>query len=318
MADSFNFASDWMSPAAVGPIPISKLVTSDAHLSNLRRACSWLNLSRGRAIDYVNLLQEYGDLKTLKREHVFSYFESVDLVEIFLLWKNRIDEFSGLRDHVRTIFKKGPILQSDEDPNESTNRSRNDAFTMMFAGRLLSAGIPVTVVEGCVKQESLVPTNADITFLFHGSELSIECKRLYSSDINSLISRVKEARKQIINSRRNGILVIDCSSLIHTDKNSVLDNSATVQANQFCSDCMKSRLLPKLTDVFCTRVVGIILLCSVPAVTPMDKFKNGKQQLRRDRVRSLLSIPNPAYSIDVDLMNDLYNKLSAESHRRKL
>ena len=59
--------------------------TADDFLRELEQACDWLNIERGRARDYVRLLEEF-HRRGRRPEHVLAYYEAYDIVELFELW----------------------------------------------------------------------------------------------------------------------------------------------------------------------------------------------------------------------------------------
>lgn len=285
------------------------------YLVDLEDACCWLSIKLGRTIEYKKRLEAFSTKKTHDEIDLLSYFESSDLVEIYLLWEKSVDYYPGLKNHIRTIFKKGPTLRSDENPNRSTNRPRNNAFPVLLAGRFLAAGIHVNQVEGNYQRPSSIASNADFTFLRRGSEFNVECKRPYS--MKGLVNLAEEARDQIVLSPRNGIIALDCSRLIH-DQRTVFDNSGRTRAEAFGLNHMEHNVLPSVQDMLCTRVSGILLYCRIPAMTPMMKQKSTPQVNRRDSSVSLLCMPNTSYSTDVEMMRDIYEKLIKGSHERRL
>ena len=62
-----------------------KKKTIDDFLQELEQAREWLNIDRGRAREYVRLLEEYGRGER-RPEHVLAYYEAYDIVELFQLW----------------------------------------------------------------------------------------------------------------------------------------------------------------------------------------------------------------------------------------
>ena len=57
----------------------------DDFRQELEQACKWLNIDRGRARDYVRLLEEFrrGERGP---EHVLAYYEADEIVQLFELW----------------------------------------------------------------------------------------------------------------------------------------------------------------------------------------------------------------------------------------
>lgn len=185
------------------------------HLQFLVRACSWAEISRGRAVRYIKLVREYFKDGKESREHILAYNESCVVTDIFEFWESHVSRFPGIKDKIKRCLKKGPILREDENPNVSTNSPRNDAFVFLLAGELMRANIKVIAVEGIVALETRCHKDADITFEWTESVIDIQCKRLQTE--KSLEKRVREARKQLNSQSRQeqlGIIAIDCSVLI--------------------------------------------------------------------------------------------------------
>ena len=282
------------------------MVSAREYLQHLENACAWMNIDKGRAIEYKERLQQFSSKANRDEVDLLSYFESFELVEIYLLWCSRIDRFPGLKKHVRSIFKKGPILRQDENPNTSTNRSRNNAFPVFLAGRFLDSNFHVLQVEGFYQQASAIASNADFSLVYRGSEFNVECKRPFSME--KLVERANEARDQIAQSRRNGIVAIDCSRLVH-DQSSVYDNSGGVKVEEYGANFLETNIVPRVKSVFCTRVCGLLLYCRIPAFTPIET-ENGDTTLnRRDCATALISVANPSYSPDVEMMNAICERL---------
>lgn len=142
---------------------LEKRDTSANYLHKLKDACAWLNIEQGRAADYRRLLDEF-DKGGRSDKHILAYYESREIVELFELWEKRVDEFPGLSDKIRDIYKKGPVLCENEIIKSSSNRSRNDAFCFLVAGKFLAAGISVVKVDGIASRRVICDSKADFTF----------------------------------------------------------------------------------------------------------------------------------------------------------
>ena len=59
----------------------------------------------------------------------------------------------------------------------SSNRARDDAFSYLVAGTLLSAGVPVVAVDGIIAHHETCESQADVTFRWSNMLVDIECKR---------------------------------------------------------------------------------------------------------------------------------------------
>ena len=85
---------------------LKKKNVDDFH-EELEQACMWLNIDRGRARDYVRLLEEFcrGERGS---EHVLAYYEADEIVQLFELWGNEICRFPGLKAKLEQACAKGP------------------------------------------------------------------------------------------------------------------------------------------------------------------------------------------------------------------
>ena len=45
---------------------------------------------------------------------MLSYFESYEVVELFKLWNQRVNDFPGLKEKIREACQKGPLLREHE------------------------------------------------------------------------------------------------------------------------------------------------------------------------------------------------------------
>jgi hypothetical protein len=72
-------------------------------------------------------------------------------------------------------------MREEENPATSSNRARDDVFSYLVAGRLLSAGVPVVAVEGTIARNETCESEADVTFQLGDMLIDIECKRQCSS-----------------------------------------------------------------------------------------------------------------------------------------
>ena len=77
--------------------PNQQLASARVYLQHLEDACNWLNLDKGRAIEYNKRLKQYNQREDRDEVDLLSYFESFELVEIYLLWGAKIDRFPGLK-----------------------------------------------------------------------------------------------------------------------------------------------------------------------------------------------------------------------------
>jgi hypothetical protein len=167
------------------------------------------------------------------------------------------------------VFSKGPVLREDENPDASTNKSRNEAFVYLLAGKLVRAGIKVIAVEGAIAQGTSCYTNADINLEWGRSAINIECKRPQTQE--ALTERVKEARQQLTHPSRKGwagIIAIDCSAFIRPLQR-LLEADSAEDAERFLADSLKKAVVPKVETHLETTIPGCLLFARAPAMTRM-------------------------------------------------
>ena len=188
------------------------------HIEKLKAACDWLEIGRGRTREYIRCLEEFSKVTILSHvpdEHILAYYESVEAVELFKLWRKRVDDFPGLKTRIRHACVKGPFLSRGETPRSSSNnKPRNDAFCFLVAGKCLDSDITVVNIDGIASCHFKCKTKADVTFKWGGELFDIQCKRVQSK--SQLLKQAKKARDQIIISGRCGVIAIDCSSPLST------------------------------------------------------------------------------------------------------
>ena len=257
----------------------------------LQDACTWLGIQQGRATEYVPLLDDSGQERR-SNEQIMSYYESHDIVELYELWRERVDAFPGLKDEMRRVCQKGPDLSDKERESSSNNKPRNDAFCFLVAGKCLASGIPVASVDGIAKDNFTCQSNADFTFQWEDTYINVECKRLQSEA--QMLKRAKEARKQITQSGRCGIIAIDCSAL-YRPAGTLLDTPDPVDAEGRLSKWLETDIEPKIRPSLSQDILGFILFVRIPAMTYTGTIlsPSGKRYQRRDVILSWLIIANP-------------------------
>jgi hypothetical protein len=239
------------------------------HLQALQAACEWLSINRGRAAQYSKLVREFFAEGKRSCEHILAYNESCEIIDLYTLWEAPVNNFSGLGRKIKAVFRKGPVLREDENPDASTNKSRNEAFVYLLAGKLIRAGVKVVAVDGTVAQGVSGCTNADINLEWSGSVITIECKRPQMQD--ALTERVKEARQQLTDPSRKGwagIIAIDCSAFIRPLKQ-LLEADSAEDAERFLADLLKKAVVPKVETHLETTILGCLLFARAPAMTRM-------------------------------------------------
>jgi hypothetical protein len=284
------------------------------HLQFLVRACSWAEISRGRAVRYIKLVSEYFKDGKESREHILAYNESCEITDIFEFWESHVSRFPGLKEKIKKCLKKGPSLREDENPNESTIRPRNDAFVFLLAGELMRANIKVIAVDGIVEQGTRCHKDADITFEWTESVINVECKRPQTD--NGLEERAEEARKQLTNPSRQGqlgIIAIDCSVLIRPPGKVINSNSAE-SAVQYIYKLLEEEIKPKVNRHIEPNILGYLLFARVPAMTStkispiLSPQGNPYINFRPDSASPILFINNLSSS-EPELFRGLYENI---------
>ena len=287
-------------------MPLETQPMSD-YQKELKDACEWLGISQGRAANYVRLLSEFAEGRR-SGEHKMAYYESHDIVELAKLWRDRIDVFPGLKDELRRVCKKGPDL-SDKERTGSNNRSRNDAFGYLVAGKFWSAGIPVVSVDGKDSGELASVLPADFIFRWGDIYFNVECKRLQNEA--RLLERAKEAARQITDSGRCGIIVMDCSALYRPD-GYLLDNSDPDDVGEQLLEWLETHVAPKIIPKLSSDVFGFILFVGIPAMTYTGKIlaPSGKRYQRRDVISAWLMVADKQHK-DFEMLKRIGDMLNA-------
>lgn len=83
-------------------------------LELLEEACKWAQIEQGRCLQYKRLYRELMREKKISQQHIFAYYELMDIVEIYEHWLQPLAEFPGLEQKVIQAMSKGPILSGDE------------------------------------------------------------------------------------------------------------------------------------------------------------------------------------------------------------
>ena len=259
------------------------------YLEALEEACNWWQIERGRATEYMHRLEEFGKVEVLSQKHILAYYESVEIVELFILWKSRIHEFPGLEEKIRKACEKGPFLREGETTNASSNRPRNDAFCYLVAGKFLAAGIPILNVDGIFScRFDGCETNADFTFAWKEKLITVECKRPQSE--RQLLRRAKHARKQIIRSGRCVVIAIDCS-VLRRPAGTVLESSSPTEDAFQLTEWLETTIVPKVQSSLSRQILGMLLFSRIPTMTILDLVDNrGNPICRRDCISSWLAV----------------------------
>ena len=291
-----------------------KVDNYENYLQSLERACKWLGVSNGRAFEYEELVRELFKDGKDSREHILAYNESCEITDIFEFWESHVSHFPGIKEKIKKCLKKGPSLREDENPNEATNRPRNDAFVFLLAGELMRANIKVIAVEGIVALGTSCHKDADITFEWSESVIDIQCKRLQTEA--ALEKRVRKARKQLTSPSRqgqSGIIAIDCSVLIRPPGTVVGSNSAESTV-PYIYKLLEEEIKPKVNRHIDPNILGYLLFARVPAMTPtkispiLSPKGNPYINFRSDSSFSSLFISNLSSS-ETEIFRAIYEKI---------
>lgn len=287
-----------------------KKQTTDTFVQQLNCASQWLNIGQGRARAYVRLLEEFDRVHRRSREHILAYYESCEIVELFELWEDRVDQYSGLKAKLQTACKKGPIVTEDEKSSTSSNKPRNDVFVYLMAGKFLAASIPVSTVDGICASPDITESNADFSFRWNTLDMNVECKRINSPA--QLLKRAKEARDQVLKTDRSGVIAIDCS-VIARPPDTLLETESPLQAEREMSRWLEYNIVPQLQTALAPQILGFILFATIPAMTATGILDPGEQVYRRrDRISSILAVGNRSCS-DRTILQSIAQRLRKQT-----
>ena len=267
-------------------------------MRSLQKSCEWMSIDRGRAAHYKKLIREFFEEDKRSREHILAYSESCEIIDIHELWEACIKNFLGLERKIKSVFRKGPILREDENPDASTNRPRNDAFVYLLAGKLIRAGLKVVAVDGVIAQGINCHKDADITLDWSGSAIDIQCKRPQSH--TALIERVKEANQQLSRTNREGqkgIIAIDCSAFIRPPEHLIEKDSAE-DAEKFLASSLGKAIIPTAKMPLRPDILGFLAFARAPAMIQeghssiVSPRGNPFTYIRPDCISTWLVIPN--------------------------
>ena len=115
--------------------------------STITAACDWLEIDRGRAVRYQQLVAEFFEEDARSQQHFLAIGDSCDIVRLFELWEIRVSNFQGSLNDQRS-GRKGTGAARGGNPDTSSYRARDDVFSYLVAGTLLSASVLVLAVDG--------------------------------------------------------------------------------------------------------------------------------------------------------------------------
>jgi len=276
-------------------------------LNTLQLACGWMDIRKGRAIQYQHLIKEFYEEDKRSREHILAFNEASEITDIYELWAPFIDNFPGLEQKIKQVFKKGPILKEDERPNTSTNRPRNDAFVYLLAGKFLKAGIKIIAVDG-VPARGYSYNDADITFDWQGLSIDIQCKRPQKA--RSLTKRIKEARQQL---KRGGIIGLECSFV--RPPGYLIQAGSASEAEEILNRFLERDVKGTVAAHLDSDILGFFVFARAPAMTKVG-YSNilsprGKNipYIRRDCISTLLVIVDET-SPKIEILRSVYRLLN--------
>ena len=192
----------------------SRIINAQDLIRKIEEAAVWAKQERGRTTRYSKLIEEYFAGRGTSPEHVLAYFEAMEVADIYELWKGRVHRYPGLDEKIAEVLASGPLLREDENLLSSSNRSRDDAFTLVMGGRLLASSSDVLAVEGHNRKDVGGHWVGDVTVKQDGAVLDVQCKR--PQDASNIETTIKKAKRQILHAAqpKAGIIAIDLSVVL--------------------------------------------------------------------------------------------------------
>jgi hypothetical protein len=196
-----------------------------------------------------------------------------------------------------------------------SNRARDDAFSYLVAGTLLSAGVLVVAVDGTIARNETCKSEADVTFQWNDMLIDIECKRPQS--YASLGKRTKSARRQIKHPRRggrHGVIAIDCSVLVRPAGN-LLESGSVEMAERSISTELEKSVASKVKSHLTNSILGFLLFARVPVMTRtrrspiLTALGEPIHEYRPDCVSTWLVVGNAQYARP-EILQSLAERLS--------
>jgi len=167
----------------------------------------------------------------------------------------------------------------------------------------MTAGIQVAAVDGIVRKGINCHTNADITFLWNGALIDVQCKRPQTE--KALEERVREAYRQITKPKRQGrlgIIAVDCSAFIRP-VGKLLGKGSGRDAEYFLSNCIAKQVIPKVKEMLRNPILGFILFARAPHMALIRESPLVSQRgehfryYRPESISTFLVINNPSFSV---------------------
>ena len=238
----------------------------------------------------------------------------MDILDIYETWKVHANYFPGIRDRIREVIEKGPILPEDENIKVADNRARNDLFVYLFAGKIIQAGIGVLSIDGISKKPNQIICHGDIVSTFQNEEIFIECKR--PQKLTTIDSCGRKAWTQIQKSGRKGCMALDCSKAIRPT-GTLFDFSNDDEALNTLLDQIEVDIVPKIKSYLKQNVLGAFLMVSVPGMKKIEESTilspNGTpfKQYTPFRVSTMLIASNERIGEKHPFMNWVYDRLKS-------
>lgn len=289
------------------------------HVTRLAQACDWLGIDQGRAAQYGDLIREFFEDDARSPRHILAFGESCEVIDLFELWEARVADFPGLAEKMKAVLGKGPLLREEENPATSSNRSRNDAFGYLVAGRLLASTVPVVAVDGINARGATCSSEADVTFRWKTTLFDIECKRPRS--YVALGERAAEARAQLerpSREGRHGVIAIDCSVLVRP-AGTLLESSSGAEAEGLVSRKLERSIAPRINSCLTNSILGFLLFARVPAMIHIRRSPilaaSGEpfHDFRPDSISTWLLVSNAQYA-GPDVLRDLATRPLETAH----
>ena len=290
---------------------VQNIRTSDEFFQDMKEACRWVKVQSGRATHYLKAINTFKQEECLTADLEMLVYECFDLVEIYRVWREKVGCFPGLKQLIERIFKKGSDLTDEHDSQKSADHSRNHAFSVLMAGRFQQAGFCLLQVEQHNSSSSKIQSNADFTLERNGLKINVECKR--PTKFENIAELAKQASGQITKSNLNGVIALDCSLCIRP-RHHVFENIGVVPASTQFLDWMQDFVVKELKPAILPEIMGIILYCRVPTITPIEHpGHQGDGTYRHDCTTSIMCIPVFGNLENIELMYDLRNQFHRSS-----
>ncbi|OQW36682.1 MAG: hypothetical protein A4E20_06255 [Nitrospira sp. SG-bin2] len=293
-------------------------------LERLEKALQWLGLEHGRVASYKKLLTEYYEGQR-SNEHFLAFYQAMDALSIYELWKDTVVNFPGLQAKIAVVFKKGPLLPENENAAANSNRPRNDGFVFIIGGKFLRKSDEIIVSIDGIKNNraqnfvTWPDSSADVLLWFQDSLIRVECKRPMNS--NSLTANVEMALSQIASCPKDktwGVIAVDVSKLIEQPGH-YLEATSLDAGSDYLTDRVAEILLPFAKQYRQEWLLGFIGFASIPMVATVRSQilqQSGKPYEISDlRTASFswVSIRNPQSS-KADVLTQLQSLLVQNTH----